>query len=457
MNDDGINSQKVNRFSTLNLSTQHNYSASTLFNLTESGTTYEGKRYYCLWDYERKVLLRCELLKDVFKSELWWWVSFAPYHDDSVFWTMSPADDIRPVAQAIYVLFNQELDNRQKTNWNMMAYDSDIFEGEDLTWRPDGRIMSKKSNVKPLREGIFQFVTPALNGTIDLVSWMDNLIGQKSGVTAAAQGKADDEKVGIYYGNLQQTADRLGLISKYYQNMWKAVGRRYVWSLNQNLDRNTAVRVIGIAGVEWETINRSEVNPDIDVIVESANAQMQLDEVKKKDRRETVAMLQNNPNFAQILNPKWVLEQSLLAAGFTDEEVRQAFDKEWGNQELLSEAAEAIEKIVRNKTVKPNRGANPAYLQKILDYAINNTDNDFGLFVRLMDYIDATVPMVIENMGRQLPIQLQPGLEQGMGGAMPPEQGGMEQIPNTEGGTMARSQDISNMMAATAEAPGMAV
>ena len=448
VNDDGENSQKVNRFSALSLTTQSNFSGSQLYELVESGTTFEGDRWYVLWSYEKKCILRAEKLKDVFKCGLWWWTSFAPYHDENVFWTISPADDIRPVAQAMFVLINQELDNRQRTNWNMIAYDPDVFEGEQLDWRPDGRIMAKKGSVKPLSQGIFQFQTPQLNGTINLVDWMDNLLGQKTGVNSASQGQTEDTKVGIYYGNLQQAADRLGLISKYYQNTWKSIGRRYIWSLKENLPLKTAIKMIGSFGVEWDVLLRSEVNPDLDINVESSNAQMQADEVKKKSRVNALGQIQANPALANVMSPKWLLEQILLTGEFTSEEVRRAMDKDWGNDELLAEAAEAIDKIVKGKPVKPNRGANPAYLQKILDYAVNNTDEDFELFKKLMMFIDENVDFAIQNMTRKLPL---PDMGEQTPPEMPPEAQNLppempqEPIPNTMGGTMAQSQNLSNL------------
>jgi hypothetical protein len=451
VNDGGDQNQKANRFSVLNLSNEHNYTGDNLFNLVESGTTFEGERYYCLWSYEKKAILRWEKLTDVFKSNLWWWASFAPYHDENIFWTLSPADDIRPVAQAMFVLLNQELDNRQRTNWNMMAFDPDLFEGENLDWRPDGRIMGKKGSIKPLQNGIYQFQTPQLNGTINLVQYLDEMMGQKSGVTASAQGQSQNDKVGIYYGDMQQVADRLGLISKYYQNCWKAIGRRYVWNLHENLPRNTAIKMIGVKGASWEVVNRADINPDMDIDVESANAQMSLDIVKKKSRQEALIGIQNNPALTQAVNNKWLLEQILLTGDYTEEDVRRAMDKDWGNNELLAEAAEAIEKIVRNKEVKPNRQANAAYLQKILDYAVDETDDDFATFNKLMAYIDACVPFVIENMSRQLPIPTeqpltgQPGAPQ----ATP--------TPNTEAGTASQSQNLTRMATATAAAPGMSV
>lgn len=449
VDDSGWQGDKTNRFATLNLSNQHNYTSDNLFNLTESGTTFEGERYYCLWSYEKKAILRWEKLTDVFKSNLWWWTSFAPYHDENIFWTLSPADDIRPIAQAMFVLLNQELDNRQRTNWNMMAFDPDVFEAENLEWRPDGRIMGKKGSIKPLQNGIFQFQTPQLNGTINLVQYLDEMLGQKSGVTASAQGESQNDKVGIYYGDLQQVADRLGLISKYYQNCWKAIGRRYVWNLHENLPRNTAIKMIGVKGATWDVINRADINPDMDIDVESSNAQMSLDTVKKKSRQEALMAVQANPALAQTVNAKWLLEQILTTGDFNDEDVRRALDKDWGNNELLAEAAEAIDKIVRNIEVKPNRGANAAYLQKILDYAVDDTEDDFALFNKLMAYIDACVPFVIENMSRQLPIQppmptapiTQPGANTG--------------IPNTPEGTASQSQSLTRMNAMTAAAPGM--
>lgn len=418
---------KENRLFALGLtgSTNH-FFGEGMERFIEQGTIWEGERYYVLWNYGTNIAIKCCPLKEVFKSNLWWYTSWATHRDPFNFWSKAPADDMRPIAETIKVLANQELDNRQKKNWGQRAYDPEIFpNGAELEWRPNGLVAVKlgSSKVTPISNGIYEFKTPDLEGTIDLVNWLDNMAGQKSGVTAAAQGQTEDVKVGIYQGNLQQVADRLGLYNKSYVKCHAAIGRRFVWACHEHLNKKEAVKLIGENGVEWDYLIGKEVNPKVDIIVESSSAEMQLNEAKKSKRSSAIAAINTNPELAKSVNKKWMLEQVLLNGDFDDEEVRIALDTETnGSREVMARASEAIQEIIKNKKPKLFRGATTGFQQKILDFATDNTDNDFALFQRLIAYSEAHNDIVMQNMSRRA---MQTRAQQGMGlpppsGAVPP-------------------------------------
>jgi hypothetical protein len=459
--DDRNNEAEANRYYALDLDNKKfNYVAGGACRLVESGTTYKGQRLYCLWSYERGVLVRCELLKDVFKSNLWQWTSWASNRDIFNFWSLAPADDMRPIAEVMKILANQEFDNRHKQNWGMRAYDPAMFpNGAELQWRPNGLVAVRygSSQVQAIGNGLYEFKTPQLGGTIDLVNWLNGFVGEKTGITAGAQGQSQDDKVGIYYGNLQQVADRLGLFNKSYVKAWKSVSRRFLWACKEHLNSPEAIKLIGADGVEWDKISKDDVNPGIDIMITGSNAQVQLDEIKKKRQLETLMSIEKNPEQSKNITVKWLIEQKLTNAGYTIEEIRQATDVEnFGNRDLMGKAAEAIEEIVEGKNAKPVRNANTAFLQKILDFAMDNTDEDQDLFNRLMAYIDLHYPIVIENMGRKLFQQTSTEAllrgQQGQNGQIPPagmpnaltgQIMGEEPMPNTMGGTMERSMEMA--------------
>jgi len=449
---DNTEAVQANRYFALNLDPkQYNYIAEGALRCVESGTTYKGTRYYVLWSYEKKCILRCEPLTKVFKSNLWWWASWAANRDIFNFWSKAPADDIRPIAEVIRILANQELDNRQKQNWGMRAYDPALFpNGSELSFRPDGLVAVRAgaSSVQAIQNGIFQFQTPQLNGTINLIDWLDNMGGTKTGITPASQGKAEEDKVGIYYGNMQQVADRLGLYNKSYVKCWKAIGRRFLWACKEHLTSAEAIKIIGQDGVEWDTIRSQDVNPGLDIMVSGGSAQLQADEIKKKRQMEMLMAIDANPNQAMKINVDWMIEQKLLNAGFAQEDIRQATDVEnYGNRELFAKAAEVIDDIVKGKEPEMVRNANTAFLQKILDYAYDNTDTKPEIFAKLMKYIDLMTPTVIENKGRQMfweQGQLASDVLPPVEGAPMPEQPEMT-LPNTMEGTAARSQQLSQL------------
>lgn len=437
-NDQDVQNNKANRFAALGLSnTMHNFQGEGMMRFIESGTIINGVRYYVLWNYETGLPIRCLPLKEVFKSNLWWWVSWATNRDNFNFWSKAPADDIRPIAEAMKILANQELDNRQKRNFGQRAYDPAIFpDGAKLEYQPDGlvAITSGSSKAQEISRGIFQFETPELNGTLNLVTWLDNFAGQKTGITADTQGQSEESKVGIYQGNIQQVADRLGLYNKSYVKCHAAIGRRFVWGTHEHLGSKQAVRIIGENGVQWDYLKGREIDPEMDIFVESSGSELQMNEALKQRKAEALDKIASNQALAQGVNKKWTIEQMLLTAGYTDEEVRVAQDIENnGNREILARASEAIEDICKNKTKKPKlfRGATTGFQQKIVDFAMDNTDGDLPLFNALMDYAMAHNELVAANARRTA---LRVRAEKGLG--LPPssEQGGMmEQSPEGQG------------------------
>ena len=416
------NHNKASRLAALGLSsTTYNFQGEGLIRFIESGTIVDGVRYYVLWNYDSALPIRCEPLKDVFESDLWWWVSWATHRDSFNFWSKAPADDVRPVAEVIKILANQELDNRQKRNFGQRAYDPEVFpNGAELEYRPNGLIAVRAgaSKVQQIANSIFTFETPELNGTINLVDWMDNIIGKKSGVTAATQGSAVDAKVGIYQGNMQQVADRLGLYNKSYVKCHAAIGRRFIWGCYEHLNEAQAVRVIGDDAVEWDELKGKEINPDMDIMVESGSSEAQLSELKRNRRVQAISTIVANPMLVAGINKKWTNEQLLLNGEFTIGEVRLALDTEnMISQEVSAKASECIQEIVKGKKPKLFRGATTGFQQKIVDFATENTDGDLKLFTSLMEYSAAHNDIVMENMSRSA---MQERGKQGMG---PPEAG----------------------------------
>lgn len=422
---------RANRFAALGLSnSMHNFSGEGLMRFIESGTIVDGERYYVLWNYESGLAIRCQPLKEVFESELWWWVSWATHRDAFNFWSKGPADDMRPIAETIKILANQELDNRQKRNFGQRAYDPDMFpNGAELEYRPNGLVAVRTgaSKVQPIASGIFQFETPELTGTINLVNWLDNYAGQKTGISAAAQGSADEAKVGIYEGNMQQVADRIGLTNKSYKKFHAAVGRRFVWACKEHITTEIAVRLIGEKGVEWDSLKAKDVDPYMDISVESSASEMQMNAELKVKKANALAALNADPTLKSGVNPKWRIEQILLNGGYSDEEVRVAMDTENnGDRTVLARASEAIEEIIDGKEPKKFRGATTGFMQKIMDFALDNTDDNLPLFQKLMAYAKSHTDIVIENMSRKaIQERAKLGMMQ-MGAGM--EEGGMGSV-----------------------------
>lgn len=447
--------KKMDRFKMLGLNpSEMNYMGQAIFSLIEWGMEYEGTRYYLLFDYRTGTWVRAHVLKDVFSSDLWPWESWATHEDAFVFWSKAPCDDVRPVADSIDTLFSQALENRNKKNYGQRAYDKDIFpDPSQLEWRPNGLAMAEPKPGKPISTGIYEFNTPEISGTVDMISFMDAYLGTKTGISRETQGVPEkDQKVGIYFGNLQQVADRLGLYNKSYRECWERLGLKYAWGLYDHLSEKMLVKIIGEEGTEWDELTRGEAKkiPDLDIDVVGGSAELAASEEKMKKRENAMGLLLKRPDISQLLNPQWLVQEILKLGSFEEAEIRTALSKDMGNLEILSEASQAIQMLIKGKVPKMNRGANTAFLQKIVDFATDK-DVDLDTYKRLMSYAQAHIQIAIRNMARNA-IQVLANKGIAVGGLKTPqlrlnEQTAVEEpVIGTPAGTMSISQKATNIL-----------
>lgn len=459
VNNDNMFHSKLNRFMALGLDgISYNYAGQDIYRFIKAGTTYKGKRYYVIFNYETGIWIRCQPLSEVFKSDLWPWTSWATHRDTFNFWSKGPCDDMVPMAEMIRILVNQEFDNRNKKNYGQRAYDPDIFTNPaELEWRPDGLVAAKAGlGAKKISDGVYEFQTPELSGTINLVQWIDTMLKEKSGVNSESQGNADTNKVGIAYLNVQQSAERTVLTYESYVKAWQAIGRRFLWGLFEHMRTPMAVKIIGEQGAEWDEIARREINTDWDILIDGSQEQLQKDEIKKKALTDIFATLQ--PDELAVSSPKWRLKTKLTIAGVDEDDVRAAFDLQGDeNKEVLAKASQMIQDCLAGKPFTPYRGATPSFIQKIIDYA---SDEDLPMpeYTKLMQLAQAHMMIANENMTRKAvllnasrgvppggPNQPPPApptaTEQYAQGAPQPE----TPAPNTPGGTQAASQDMTQM------------
>lgn len=380
------------------------YVGQPIFKFIEWVMTYEGVEYYLLFEYRTGIWIRAHALKEIFSSNLDPWESWATHEDAFNFWSKAPCDDVRPVADAIDLLLNQALENRHKRNLGQRAYDPAIFpDPSELEWRPDGLVMAKASEKgRVIASGIYEFKTPEISGTIDLAAFMDSFLGRKTGITPEVQGAPEQQqKVGIYFGSLQQVADRLGLYNKSYRECWARLGLKYAWGLHDHLNEPMLVKMIGETGVEWDELVRGEAKkaPDLDIDISGGAAEIAANEAKAKKRENALVMLIKRPDLTALMSPQWLAQQILKHGAFEEAEIRMAMSKEAGDIEILAEAAQAIQQIIAGKDPKINRGANTAFIQKIVDFAIDK-DVKMPIYLKLMKYAQAHVKIAIENMTR---------------------------------------------------------
>ncbi len=455
---------KQNRLISLGLDNKTYITAGqSKYKLIKSGTTFRGQRWLVTWNRETGIWIRCVPLKNVFNSGLWTTTSWSPKREAHNSWPLGPADDFRPVSVAMKVFLNQELDNRNKKNWDMRAFDPDMFtDPTELEWRPGGLVAIKSGATKTRRidAGIYRFETADLSGNINMVQYLDNLAGTKLGINSATQGQASEDKVGIFLGNQAAVADRIEATSIQRRKNQIARARRFLWAAYQYLPEPQAVKIIGEQGLGWDKLRKNEINPELKIRIEGGNSQIAMNEAKATKKAAALTAISADPSLANVVNPKWRAEQILLNGEVPQAEMADALDMDdYGNKTLMAKAAEALDDLAAGKYPPICYDANTKFVRRIMDAAFaDKADLKPVIFDRFVAYANAHIPIAARNAARSAM------LKQATAGALQPPSGpnpvdaanaaanGLPQPPIQP--SMARPMPTKQVMPAMAPAVG---
>lgn len=402
--------EKTDRMKSLGFNPELNsYVGQKVYNFTEWYMEYEGVWYYLLFELNSGIWIRFDLLSNVFGSGRHPFVAWHTHPDAFNFWSKAPADDMRPVAEGMSIIFNQMLDARERNTYRQRAFDPEMFpDASQLEWRPDGLVeVDTNGGARAIGSGIYEFRVEGMteSGTINLLSFMDSITGSKTGVQGETPGAKDDQRVGIYYGNLQQIADRLGLYNKSYSEAWAELGYLYYWGLRDHIKNNRMmVRMIGSSGYNWVELKAEDLDPEreFNITITGGQAEIAKDELAKKQRTEALAALLRVPQLVNEMNPRALAEELLKNGTFTDEAIKRLMNKtSYGSEETMSKAHQAIQDILNGRKPKMYRGADELFMQTIIDFASDAEDLKPETFDQMIAYAESHVEIVIQNMVRR--------------------------------------------------------
>ena len=371
-------------------------------------TTYNGKRWYLLMTNEG-LCIRCEKLNDIFTPTAdfplgyWPYWTWACFPDLTEFWTPSYLDFQREIFMAENVCINQMFDNAEARNKPQKKVQIDAIENlAELKYKKDGFIKVKKDF--DINKAYQTVETPSVETPLIVFDKLEAITAKSSGVTDITSGVADEDgKVGIYEGNQRATADRFALLNKSYSFGYDRFAKLYQIGVRDNLTKKVAVDMIGPDGIETEEVNAKDIfktGDDFLVLVENSNAEQLVSLAEKKAKLTFLSNNQANP----VQNPKKAYEMSAKIVGLTEDDIKQLMDTtEYGNAELMSECARDIEDLLDGKKIKPNRMANNAYKQKMVDY-MKDHEEDMSprQFANMTAYIISLEPIIMENEVRML-------------------------------------------------------
>jgi hypothetical protein len=410
-------------------------------NMTEWVMRYDGEWYYLLFEPTTSTWVRAEKLKDVFENGKTHFVSWATHYDEYAFWTKGAADDVYPLAEAMRFLLNNALENEKRRNRPMRIVDSgallDVNELQDYI--PDNVIIANPGK----NPNIVTLETPETSATINIVEFLDTMIQNKSGV-ADAGIEENDPKVGVFYGKLQQEADRIGTINKEYSESYAHKGYRFFWGLKQHLTQNKQIEMLGKGGIKLQELGKADfkdVDDVDDVVVAGGSKEAETTAIEAERKLKTLSEL--TAVYGDKLNPTWVIRTNLKMAGYEDDDIEEALDVESSiNRELIEEADQAIQSVLLGTTPNLNMQADTTYLDRIITYVNDNLNyvkldkkgNEIGIDEKikkqsdlLLAFVKAHEKIVLGNMARKQRKQ-----EIAMMSAVPQEEGAQEAV-NVEG------------------------
>lgn len=407
------------RFKGLDLDPEsNNYTGQVIFNLCEWGLTYRNKRYYLLFDPYTKLPIRCEELKDIMPTGLWWFTSWATHEDPDIFWSKAYTDDFYPVCAAAIDLFNQELTNRAMQNSRARAFDISMFPDvsklDEAGWREDALVpVNTQNGLRRIADGLYEFKTPELNGTISTIDWLEAKIGKETGVTDLSQGAGKGSKnVNVQFANLQEAQKRIGHKARSYTECWQEIGIRYVQGLQEHLTEPILIKMIGADGFGWDELTRKDLDfkRELDVNVVSILERDKQNVLGKDQKIKALEMVKDSQN----VNSKWRDEQVLRDVGGYDQEtIIEAMDTQnYGTRDLMAEADLAIRSLLKGKMPELVYDANITFANKILRFekahhvalekkrAKNEQGQDVPLSMLFFDYVQAHQTIIVENAAR---------------------------------------------------------
>lgn len=385
-----------------------------MFTFWEWFTTFKGERYYLLMD-EKGTAVRCEPLGEMFENELFPFWTYATFPDLTEFWTPSYFDYVRELWMAQTVSINQMLDNAERVNKPQRIVDAlAIQDLSQLKYKKDGYILAQGG--VDVSRAYKQVEVPSIQTPIEVFNVLEQIQEKAMGVSAAEKGMAEtDGRATIYEGNRQTAADRYGLLNKSYSYAYRRFATLYEQGVREHLNKKIAIDILGPEGVDIENVSKRDIfrgNESFAVMVESSDAEISASTEKKRTILAFLTAQAQNP----ALNPKKSIEIQAKISGLDEQQVRELLDvSEYGDAEIMSEADRDMEDILDGKMPKPNRIANTAYKQRMVNYLNDNmehmTDEQINMVFQYIDSIDDVVLMNAERAAvekAQKEMQVQP-------------------------------------------------
>ena len=380
------------------------FSSEAEYNFCDFIVHHEGKDWNVVFEPVAGIWIYCEEWEGatVFHSS-------ATHEDDKNFWSKSFADDFYNIADAVIIMVNQELTNREKKNYHSRAFDKDMFTDvaklDAAQYRPDSLVPANTmGGVKQISQGIYEFTTPELTGTIDLVSWLSTYTADKIGTDEIMPvQKGAKPNISMQLAQQAKQSKRIGLRSDAMKEMWQGIMESYIENLLDYMPAKLSVQVMGENGfIEDAELRRADVKKmkgKLGITISNTSEQEQADQLKKDARVKAIQMVTSS----QVPLTRYEKETIYRDVGqFSDDEINFLLDEQGlMSKKQIAHASRDIQDILLNKTPDIYYGADISYFNYLNNYIIDNKNHILGKEARFMALVKTMAPIVQQNQVRK--------------------------------------------------------
>lgn len=378
--------------------------------------TINNQRYTCLIT-EEGTIVSAKKIEDEWASGLYPVWTWASNPDVTEFWTLGDVEYQMYVFIAQEASISQMLENGDKVNKPQRAINIErVKNPAQAKYRRDSFI--EIDGEGDVSQAIMDMKVPPLEAPMMIYDKMEQISASESGVTPSMKGLSDQDKVGIYEGDLQQAGDIFGLLNKSYAEGYWYFAQLHKAGVMEHLTKAMAVEIAGESGLAIEKVTKRDVKSkmDYDILIESSNAEAQSNNVDKKNKITFLSGYKGDAN----VNQKVLFEYGAGTAGFSDEEIERMLDVSgYSTQQVVADAHEVYQKLLKGEADE-YEGANTEFITQIMKlYWKYRSDIDPAQAMRIESYIEEHMPIVQDNMARNLVKQVSQ-----MGMVTPPPTGG---------------------------------
>lgn len=397
-----------NRFRPLGLNPEsHNYVGEESFNLCEWALTYQGKRWYILFEAFTGTWIRFDKLSAINSADQYPFISSASHEDLKNFASKSVSDDLYPVADSIITLFNQDLTNRQKRLLNARAYDRQMFKDvgklDEAQYRPDALVpVDTKNGTRRIQDGIYEFKTPEISGTVDLIDWLQRDAGKDVGITDTQMGAPQQKRMpaSVVMSQMAQITKRLSFTSKPFKEMGSQLGERFFVSLKDYMKEPMSIKKLGELGVEWDVLRRMDLDTEksFEITVSSETQKDNANDTETANHMKAFQLTTGSPNVNARVRDEFIFRK---IGKLPEHEIALLLDVNAdADKETQAEVSAAIQDIlIRGKKPKTNYNADLYFIKRLLDFAKQHQDTlPDKKFKMLMEYAQEHQAIVQKNM-----------------------------------------------------------